>query len=219
MINGLKAILRYIRSVYMIGEQNGRWRKINPHNSTNMMKLCEIANVSVGIKTYGALYVHDFGSKEKLCIGNYCSIADDVHFFLAGDHDFTRISTYPFKKNLFGGNQESISMGGITIEDDVWIGSGVYIMSGVTIGKGAVVAAKSVVTKDVQPYSIVAGVPARQIKQRFSEEITAIITNIDYSKLTSNFIKDNIDIFYQNIARLNKDQVSSLIKSLPETNR
>lgn len=50
MINGLKAILRYIRSVYMIGEQNGRWRKINPHNSTNMMKLCEIANVSVGIK-------------------------------------------------------------------------------------------------------------------------------------------------------------------------
>lgn len=215
MINGIKTILRRIRADYMIGEQNSIWRKKNSHNSTNMMKLCKVSNVSVGINTYGAIYVHDFGSEEKLCIGNYCSIADDVHFFLSGNHDFTRISTYPFKKNLLGGSHESISKGGITVEDDVWIGSGVYIMSGVTIGRGAVIAAKSLVTKDVQPYSIIAGTPAKLIKKRFSDEIATILSDIDYTKISLAFIEENANVLYQDITQLSTDQIVLIISDFP----
>ena len=70
---------------------------------------------------------------------------------------------------LFDGIDEATSKGDIIVQDDVWIGYGATILSGLTIGQGAVIAAGSVVTKDVTPYSVVAGVPARVIKYHFGE--------------------------------------------------
>jgi serine acetyltransferase len=94
---------------------------------------------------------------------------------------------------------EAFSKGNIVIDDDVWIGYGVTILSGVHIGQGAVVAAGAVVTKDVPPYAIVGGVPAKIIKYRFSPEIIEELMKIDYSKLEEDDIKNHIDDLYSEI--------------------
>ena len=91
---------------------------------------------------------------------------------------------------------ERFSKGNIEVDDDVWIGYGATIMSGVHIGQGAVVAAGAVVTKDVAPYAIVGGVPAKIIKYRFPETMIEELLKIDYSKLTEEAIKSHIDELY-----------------------
>ena len=91
---------------------------------------------------------------------------------------------------------EAISKGNIIVDDDVWIGYGVTIMSGIHIGQGAVIAAGAVVTRNVPPYAIVGGVPAKVIKYRFEPEIIEELLKIDYSKLTDEIIKEHIDELY-----------------------
>ena len=102
-------------------------------------------------------------------IGRYCSIAHDVEFFLGGVHHPEWISTYPHHAHP----QEVSSNGNISIGNDVSIGRGTSILSGVTIGDGAVVGANSLVTRDVRPYAVVGGVPAREIRLRFDESVVA----------------------------------------------
>ncbi|MBD3652396.1 MAG: CatB-related O-acetyltransferase [Kangiella sp.] len=98
----------------------------------------------------------------KVIIGNYVMFGPKVSI-VGGDHEFT----IPGVPIIFSGRPE---LGQTIIEDDVWIGFGAVIMAGVTIGRGAVIAASSVVTKDVPPYSICAGIPARVLKFRFGED-------------------------------------------------
>lgn len=94
-------------------------------------------------------------------VANTTSIAQNVTFLLDVEHYTKHLSTYPFRvKILETEKTESFSKGDIIVEDDVWIGYGVILLSGIHIGKGAIIAAGSIVTKDVEPYSIVAGVPA-----------------------------------------------------------
>src|SRR4030095_4728392 len=111
-------------------------------------------------------------TNEKIRIGNFVSIANEVIFMLGGSHNMNFLSTYPFKTKLRNGDNDiPISKGPIVIEDDVWIGTRSTILSGVTIEKGAVIAACSVVTRNVPPYSIVAGNPAKVIKYRFDDHV------------------------------------------------
>jgi len=120
-------------------------------------------------------YLFDFIG-DKLIIGKYCMIASDVIFIMNGANHLTdAVSTYPFA--IFGNGWESAmdgksypTKGDTIIGNDVWIGYGATIMPGVKIGDGAIIATKSVVTKDVAPYSIVGGNPAREIKKRFSDK-------------------------------------------------
>jgi serine acetyltransferase len=98
----------------------------------------------------------------------------------------------------------------VVIEDNVWIGENACIMSGVHIGQGAVVAAGSVVNKDVPPYSIVGGVPAKVIKYRFEPEMIEALLKIDYSKLDKDMIQSHVDDLYQKLE--NKEQLSWLPK-------
>ena len=97
---------------------------------------------------------------------------------------------------VLGENSEAMSKGDITVDNDVWIGYGATIMSGVHIGQGAIVAAGAVVTKDVLPYAIVGGVPAKVIKYRFEPELIKELLKIDYSKLTKEKVEKHIDDLY-----------------------
>ena len=128
------------------------WRKLNKNNSTVPINMFDYKNVSVGNCTYGELTVLDFNGTYRLCIGAFCSIASGVVFCLAGDHQIKTVSTFPFKANALGCEQnEAISKGNIIIDDDVWVGQNAIILSGIHIGQGAVVAAGAVVKKDVPP--------------------------------------------------------------------
>lgn len=186
-----------------------QWRERNSNNETSAINIFNIDCVQVGQHTYGGLYVINNDTTEKLSIGNYCSIGPNVTFILNGEHRLDTISTFPFKvKCLHSAQYEAVSKGGITVDDDVWIGCGVTILSGVHIGQGAVIAAGAVVSKDVPPYAIVGGVPAKVIKYRFDEEICRELIKIDYSKVDKAMIEKNISSLYEPL--ISVDQLSWL---------
>lgn len=174
-----------------------KWKKYNKNNNTKPGRYFDIKRVNVGSKTYGKLNIYTFyGDKSKLSIGGYCSIADNVSFIVGGEHNTKCISTYPLKQFVLDSSIDSFGKGDIIVDDDVWIGYGATIMSGVHIGQGAVVAAGAVVTKDVPPYAIVGGVPAKVIKYRFEPEMIEELLKVDYSKLTKEDIEKHIDDLY-----------------------
>lgn len=186
----------YLLRLFKLFRLRKKWRLKNDHNSTTIDNLFDIERVTVGKRTYGKIHVSMFNADKDivLSIGHFCSIASNVHFLCGGDHYLNRALTFPIEKRLFG-IDEATSKGQIVVDDDVWIGTNALILSGVHIGKGAVVAAGSVVTKDVPPFAIVGGVPAKLIKYRFSDEIISCLRNTDYSKLDDDFIKEHIELF------------------------
>jgi len=116
-------------------------------------------------------YIGRYCYLTKVKIGNYCSIANNVSIG-QGEHDLKRISTNSlFYKNAF----EELTKKECIIGNDVWIGVDSIVLRGVKIGNGAVIGANSVVTKDVPPYSIVVGSPAKMIKYRFEQEKIKLI--------------------------------------------
>ncbi|WP_157277721.1 CatB-related O-acetyltransferase [Paenibacillus taiwanensis] len=131
------------------------------------------AAYSIGDFTYGEPDVLSWGEDASLTIGKFCSIASRVTIMLGGEHNVDWVSTYPFNP-IFPQAQAYLghpkTKGNVIIGHDVWLGIDSYILSGVTIGNGAVVSARSLVTKDVPPYAIVGGNPARIIRYRFSDE-------------------------------------------------
>ena len=134
---------------------------------------------------------------DKLIIGKFCMIASDVKFIMNGANHLTNsLTTYPFA--IFGNGWENAmdgkqypQKGDIIIGNDVWIGYNATIMAGVTIGDGAIIATNSTVIKDVEPYSIVGGNPAVEIKKRFSTEVIERLLKLkwwewDIEKITKN---------------------------------
>ena len=192
-LQGLKEILKS----YKVGIRKAKWKKLHPNSDTVPMNYFDFSHMKIGIGSYGELNVVDFGGDCKLNIKNYVSIAQNVTFILNADHYTNHISTYPFKvKMLQTQTSESFGKGDIIIDDDVWIGYGATIMSGVHISQGAVIAAGAVVTKDVPPYAIVGGVPAKVIKYRFDPEMIEELLKVDYSMLTKEDIEKHIDDLY-----------------------
>lgn len=184
-----------------------KYRRLNKHNHTQIAFFCDLSKVVVGKKTYGELNVTDFSPADtKLLIGSYCSIAPNVRFLLGGEHQIKSISTYPFKVKTFGAAREANSKGDIVVKDDVWIGDGAIISSGVTIGQGAIIAAGAVVTKNVEPYAIVGGSPAKLIKYRFAKVFREKLLEIDIVKLFDSFTKNDLQLIYQDLTEdvLNK---------------
>lgn len=131
---------------------------------------CEIlAGAAFGFQSY----MNSGFVRSYVVVGRYCSIGRNVTLG-SGAHDLNALSTNPFfKKNS---NPPTLKLADaerrirVLIGHDVWIGDNAYIMSGVTIGDGAIIAAGAIVTNDVQPYSIVAGIPAKHLKWRFEDE-------------------------------------------------
>lgn len=172
-----------------------RWRRMNHHNLTVMCGWFNQDLVSVGNYTYGELHVINHSNQYTLNIGHFCSIGPDVTFIVCGDHASNTLSTYPFHVRLGLVRYEATSKGNIIVGSDVWIGTKAIILSGVKIGQGAIVSAGAVVTKDVPPYAIVGGNPARVIKYRFNESQISELMKIDFSKLSLETVKEHIDYF------------------------
>lgn len=161
------------------------WRQRNAHNQTVIRNLFDFEKVRVGQATYGPLNIQEWGHPdEQLTIGHYVSISEGVTFLLGGNHPYQGITTFPVKVKYLGHAKEAQTKGAITVGDDVWLGHNSMVMSGVKISQGAVVAAGSVVTKDVPAYAIVAGNPARIIKYRFPELVIQKLLKINYGCIT-----------------------------------
>ncbi len=172
-------------------------------------------NIIVGDFTYYDDFenVHNFEKNvkyhfdfigDKLIIGKFCMIASDVRFIMNGANHLTdAISTYPFA--IFGSDWANAmdgktypTKGDTIIGNDVWIGYNATIMAGVKVGDGAIIATNSVVTKDVEPYTVVGGNPAREIKKRFPKEHIDILLDLKWWDWSLEKITENVQILTGN---------------------
>ena len=208
----MRKILRRLKNIVLLVLKQSKWKKRNLHNNLSLRTsnyiTLDIDKINCGKKSYGTINVEFYGNeKEKIEIGNYCSIAPDVQFLLGGNHPYNFVSTFPFKTFFYNEKDVAYSKGDIIIQDDVWIGYGATILSGVTLGKGCIIGAKSVVSKDIPPYAIVVGNPAKIVKYRFEEDIIKKLMKLDFKTLNINsqedlytvINKDNIDLIFQNL--------------------
>jgi len=162
--------------------------------------------------TYWTLEIHSFWDEEEwLEIGNYCSIADGVKFILWWNHNYTNLTTFPIGIHYnikWAKGKEDFSNWKIVIRDDVWIWTDAKIMSWITIWQGAVVAAWSIVTKDIPPYAIVWWVPAKIIKYRFKNDEIKILEKLNYKQISPELLIKNYDIITQK--PLNFDKINEV---------
>jgi virginiamycin A acetyltransferase len=139
------------------------------------------AAYKIGRGTYGGPRVLSWRDGTTLEIGSFCSISNTATIMLGGEHRTDWVTTYPFSHffpEASGFKGHPHTKGDVLIGHDVWIGYEAFILSGVRVGNGAVVAARSVVTRDVMPYSIVAGNPARHVRFRFDERAVGALEEI-----------------------------------------
>lgn len=137
---------------------------------------------------------------DKLIIGKFCAIAKGVEFIMNGaNHRMCSVTTYPF--NIMGNGWEKVTpnfnelpyKGDTIIGNDVWIGQNVTFLPGVKVGDGAIIAANSVVSKDVPPYHIVGGNPIKIIKKRFDDELIAYLLNLKWWDWNPQKIFNNLE--------------------------
>jgi acetyltransferase-like isoleucine patch superfamily enzyme len=136
----------------------------------------------------------------RLSIGAFCSIGQCVTVFLGGEHHTDWVSTFAFKEKFCNGKVVTTrsTKGDVVIGNDVWIGQSATILSGVTIGDGAVIGTLSVVAKDVEPYTIAAGNPARPIRLRFDEAIVARLMKVQWWNWPDKVIEKMLPYFASN---------------------
>lgn len=171
----------------------------------------------MGRHTYGVPIVHDWDNGTTLSIGAYCSIAENAEILLGGNHRMDWISTYPFPAFFPEAHHirnHTVSRGDVIIGSDVWLCSNCLILSGVNIGHGAVVASGAVVTRDVEPYAIVAGNPARVIRYRFDEPTRKALLEAawwdwpeeEVKQVINKLCSENIDDFLAYVQQRSRSQ-------------
>ena len=181
-------------------------------------------NIVVGEFTYFSdkdfeshvLHHYDFNG-DKLIIGKFCQIAAGVDFIMNGaNHQMNAVSTYPFY--IMEGWDEEVPpleelpiKGDTVIGNDVWIGQNAVILPGVKIGDGAIIGLNSVVTKDVPPYTIVAGNPAREIRKRFDDELIELMLEFRWWDKTPAEINELIPVLTCSDLRAVKETIKMLL--------
>ena len=171
----------------------------SPFKGILLEKQVSNPNIIVGRYSYYSGYYHGHSfddcarfllpdeGVDKLVVGSFCSIGSGAAFIMAGNqgHRNDWISTFPFfwmpDVPAFAGAQNGyLPAGDTVIGNDVWIGSEAIIMPGVTIGDGAVIGTRSLVTRNVEPYTIVGGNPARVIRKRFDEDLITLLLEMEW---------------------------------------
>lgn len=183
---------------------------------------CEISSRQVSFGAYS--YINSGFIRSHVSVGRYCSIGRNVTLG-SGIHNLTSFSTHPiFEKKIIDTSREQVDDKNwifmpngekyrIIIGNDVWIGDYAYIMSGVKVGDGAVIGAGSIVTKDVDPYSIVVGTPAKHLKYRFSNDVINRLLRLRWFEFLYETIED-IDMHSDHI-----EEKLSKLESIPDSNR
>ena len=190
---------------------------------------CKVENTKIGIKTH--IYAHsiiygsnfgDYSYVQKNAsvwytqIGKYCSLSWNVSIG-GGEHDFHRVTTHSLlyapsygfvDKPIYNRLERKCIIG-----NDVWVGAGAQILRGVTVGDGAVIGAGAVVTHDVEPYSIVAGVPAKKIGQRCSDELIEQLQEIKWWDIDADILKKNIHLLAHELDQSTVLKLSEIKKS------
>ena len=152
-------------------------------NEAQLRRLRRAGRVSIGAHTYGTPIIKDYVYDEtRLIVGKYSALSETATVMLGGEHAIDRVTTYPhrimWKMDGAGKDGIPVPTGDTVIGNDVWLTQLAFVRSGVHIGDGAVVASGAVVTKDVPPYAIVGGNPARVIRYRHTEEQRAALLEI-----------------------------------------
>lgn len=213
MINYLKGLLKNLNNpaVSLLALVDNR---CDISRKAKINRFVKMVNSTIGRYSYiggGSLIINTD-------IGAFCSIASDVCTGLAG-HTMTMVSTSPIftekyngtghtwsDRDIFTGKRKRIRIG-----NDVWIGHGAKILNEVTIGDGAVIAAGAIVTKDVEPYAIVGGVPAKAIRYRFSKEMRENLLASEWWNLKDELLIQNIKSFQ---SELDEEKLNELISKL-----
>lgn len=166
----------------------------NPFKGIRLSEQVTHPNIIVGRYSYYSGYYHGHSfddcaryllpdaDADKLIVGSFCSIGSGAAFIMAGNqgHRYDWASSFPFfympEVPAFSGALDAFAAAGDTvIGNDVWIGTEAIVMPGVTIGHGAVIGSRALVTRDVEPYTIIGGNPGKPIRKRFSEEQIAML--------------------------------------------
>lgn len=179
----------------------------------------------IGKWSYGNPKIYRWNWKNKIYIGNFCSLGPEIKIIIGGNHRTDWVSTSQLPADTFNFddtflNAQKIknynySKGDLHIENDVWIGAFSIIFSGVRLGNGSVVAAGSVVTKDIEPYTIVGGNPAKLIKKRFtSKQINFLNSSkwwdLDDKKidlLSKYLLSEKVDLFIKKFKDFKKNKI------------
>jgi acetyltransferase-like isoleucine patch superfamily enzyme len=159
-------------------------------------------NIEIGRFTYGGPKLCTYTDKDRIVIGSFCSIAEETVILGSSEHKIDWATTYPIRIafNLPGAWNDGIpcSKGVTRVGNDVWMGYRAMIISGVTVGDGAVIGAGAVVSKDVPPYAVVAGNPAKIIKYRFDEKVREMLLAIRWWDWPLEKIVHNVHILCSN---------------------
>ncbi|TPK90364.1 CatB-related O-acetyltransferase [Mesorhizobium sp. B2-4-12] len=157
-----------------------------------------LPGVEIGRHTYGLSKKSFFVPRETVPvrIGSFCSIGPDVLFICAAEHRLDSATTYPIQSvdgKIRNGNG-TVGKGPITVGHDVWIGARSVILSGVTIGNGAVIGAGSIVTREIPPYAIAVGNPARVMRYRFAPDVIERLQSLKWWDWSDDLIRTRIEL-------------------------